>query len=38
MIGKTYAEANNNFLKSYDANKLTSYLMFLDANNLYGPL
>ena len=36
MIGKTYAEANKKFLKSYDANKLTSYLMYLDTNNLYG--
>ena len=32
----SYTEANNKFLKSYDANKLISYIIYLDANNLYG--
>ena len=36
MICKNYAEANNKFLKSYDANKCTWYIIYLDANNLYG--
>ena len=36
MIFKGYAKANNKFLKSYDANKPTSYIIYLDANNLYG--
>ena len=31
-----YAEANNKFSKSDEANKATSYSMYLDANNLYG--
>ena len=36
MICKGYAEANNKFLKSYDAKKPTSYIIYLDTNNLYG--
>ena len=36
MICKGYAGANNNFLKSYNDNKPTSYIIYLDANNLYG--
>ena len=35
MICKGCAEANNKFLKSYDVNKSTSYIIYLDANNLY---
>ena len=30
-----YVKANNTFLRSYDTNKLTSYIKYLDANNLY---
>ena len=33
---KGYAQANNKFVKSYDTNKLTSYIKYLDANNLCG--
>ena len=33
---KGYAEANKEFFKSYDANKPTSYIIYLDANNLNG--
>ena len=31
-----YAEANNKYLKNYHKNKDFPYLVYLDANNLYG--
>ena len=30
-----YAETNNKYIKNYDKNIESSYLMQLDANNLY---
>ena len=31
-----HAKANNPYLKSYDKDIISSYIKYLDANNLYG--
>ena len=36
MVSKRYAKANNPLVPDYDENKPNSYIMYLDANNLYG--
>ena len=35
-ISKRYGEANNKYMKDYNPEKESSYIQYLDANNLYG--
>ena len=35
-IGNRHGEANNEYMSSYDEVKPSKYIMYLDANNLYG--
>ena len=36
MVSKRYAKANNPLVPDYDPSKPKKYIMYLDANNLYG--
>ena len=36
MASKRYAKANNPIVEGHDPDKPTTYIMYLDANNLYG--
>ena len=34
-IAKRFSKVNNNYMQSYDENKPSKYIMYLDANSLY---
>ena len=36
QVTHSYAKANNKYIKNYDKNIESSYLVYLDAKNLYG--
>ncbi len=36
QISKRYAKANNKYLPNYNPDELSSFILYLDANNLYG--
>ena len=35
-IAKRHSKANNKYMKAYDVNKPSRFIVYLDANNLYG--
>ena len=36
MISKRHSKANNKYMKNYNSSKKSKYIMYLDANSLYG--
>ena len=35
-IAKRHSKASNKYIKCYDSSKESKFIMYLDANNLYG--
>ena len=36
VLGKRYVKANNKYLDDFNPDQLSNFLLYLDANNLYG--
>ena len=35
-IARSHSKANNKYMKCYDSSEESKFIMYLDANNLYG--